>query len=344
MALLEDQWSGYFSAMPLKFVALAGAVLYYPLMLAFRWAMTAASETGSPLPAFCAFVAMGLAFSVPLIAITALIRMRDAERVTGTRSALYVIFAIPSLFSFTFSLTRFFGVYDFLGAIWISAWLAVAVLLHSRPEASPPRTRSMNIAPLRVVHGVTALILLLGFLIAHLANHSLAAWSVDLHGSVQQWLRLWYRSDWVEPVLLVLLFIMICPGIPMVLHYSRRRMDVFRVLQAATGVYISVFMCSHVFAVLNGRNQGIDTDWLFASGPETLLGSKGSQGRLIPHYFYGSLALVVHAACGIRVILLKHGSALRVGNRAFYGLVGLALVTTLVISAALMGFHIQSPR
>jgi succinate dehydrogenase/fumarate reductase cytochrome b subunit len=194
------------------------------------------------------------------------------------------------------------------------------------------------VSGLRIVHGVTALCLLCGFLIAHLINHDLAVWSVQLHGDVMTWLRLWYRSEWVEPALLGLMFVMICTGIPMVVHYARQRMDAFRVIQTATGVYVAVFLCSHVLAVLRGRSVGVETDWSFAAG---LLDGVGLRNRLIPHYFFAAFFLLLHVACGLRIVLLKHGVAKMVGNRALYALTVAAVLVTLLSTAALLGFHME---
>jgi succinate dehydrogenase/fumarate reductase cytochrome b subunit len=134
---------------------------------------------------------------------------------------------------------------------------------------------------------------------------------------------------------------MIGTGVPMVAHYSRRRMDAFRVAQLATGAYVGIFVCSHILATLTARSKGVETDWFFAAGPVSLL--DGSLlGRLIPHYFYGALCLSVHAACGLRVVLLQHGISKVVGDRVAYGLAAAGLLVTVVLSAALMGFHLAA--
>jgi succinate dehydrogenase/fumarate reductase cytochrome b subunit len=285
---------------------------------------------------------MLLAASVPALAMRALLHLRHDDRPVLARGFLYLMFAIPSLFTLTYSLTRMAGVDRHLSAIWILGWIAIGVLLYFSEGRNKPPPHAAGVTWLRVVHGAIALCLLCGFLLAHLINHDLAAWSITLHGTAMKWLRLWYRSEWVEPVLLGLLFVMICTGVPMVVHHSRRRMDAFRVVQMATGVYIGVFLCSHVLAVLNGRRAGVETDWAFAAGPTSLLDGIGLRGRLIPHYFMAALVLVLHVACGLRVILLQHGVARVVGNRVLYGLASLALVVTVLSMAALLGFHAKA--
>jgi hypothetical protein len=144
-------------------------------------------------------------------------------------------------------------------------------------------------------------------------------------------------------MLLTLLLIMIATGVPLVLRHSRQRLDAFRVVQLATGAYVAAFICSHVIAVLNGRRLGIETDWFFAAGPASLLDGTSLLGRLIPHYLFGTLSLIVHVACGLRIVLLQHGVPALVSNRALYGIASAGTAITVVIMAALLGVHIKAP-
>jgi hypothetical protein len=320
---------------------LLGAVVYPGLMVAGEWALTGYERSDSGLFATCFLLAMLLALSVPALALRALLLVRDAERSVQERGVLYLAFSIPSLFSLTYTITRIAGVHEHVGAIWGSAWVALGVMLYLRQGRKTPISSETDVRWLRVIHGTTALFVLCGFLIAHLINHDLAVWSVELHRDAMNWLRLWYRSDWIEPVLLGLLVVMIGTGVPMVMHYARRRMDAFRVIQTATGVYIAVFLFSHVLATLRARSLGVETDWSFAAGPVSLLEPGGLLDRLIPHYFLGAISLMLHVACGLRVVLLQHGVAKIAGNRVLYALGGVAVLVTALIMAALLGFHVR---
>jgi hypothetical protein len=329
------------SGMRLWVPPVIGAILYPALISFFRWAVRGYRESESLLEAALALLLMLLSMSVPLVAAMALIRMRHHDGPALPRLVLYLVFAVPSLFSLTWSLSGTAGVREYLTVIWPVLWIAASVALYlGEGRARPVRGRSgTGVARLRMTHGAAALVLLLAFLIAHVVNHDFALWSESLHGDVMNWLRQWYRSEWVEPVILALLLVMILTGIPMVVHHSRWRMDAFRVVQAASGVYVGVFLCSHVRAVLTARQLGIETDWTFASGPDSLLDGMGMSGRLIPHYFLGTLCLIVHVACGLRVVLLQHGIARAAGNRVLYGLSAVAIVVTAASCAALLGFH-----
>lgn len=335
---------------------LIGAIAYPGLIVSGDWALrryresAAGSEIGGEmLIAVLAFVVIVLATSVPLVALRSLLRTRDDASLVRARVVSYVVFSTPSLFSLTYSLSRLVGISQYISALWIVAWFAVGTLLYFTEHLyfkeragtsvalsrSPPRR-------LRIVHGATALCVLLGFIAAHIINHDLALWSVQLHHDVMNTLRVWYRSMWVEPILLTLLLVMIATGIPMVAHYARQRMDALRVIQTATGVYVAVFLCSHIFATLNARRLGIETDWFFASGPEgSLLQGGGLLDRLIPHYIFATLALILHAALGLRIVLLQHGFSRRVANNSLYTLSTLAILLTAITTTALLGFHLH---
>jgi succinate dehydrogenase/fumarate reductase cytochrome b subunit len=311
-------------------------------MFSFAWAVRSAHQSGKVSFGVYALAVMLTAASVPVLAGRALFLMRNDAQAYRSRTMLYVMFTTSSLFSLAFTLSRLAGLgYGALSAIWISVWLAAGALLYFRKDAAVQQLPSPNLKGLRVTHGVTALCLLFGFVIAHLINHDLAAWSVELHATVLKALRLWYRSAWVQPILLGLFVIMICTGVPMVAQYSRRVMDFFRVIQIATGIYVGVFLCSHVLATLAARNRGVETDWFFAAGPASLL--DGSLlGRLIPHYFFAAFFFCVHIACGLRIVLLQHGAPKIASNRVAYGVAGAGLVITVVLFSALLGFHIKS--
>lgn len=323
----------------------SGALVYPGFIYAFRWALDGYEASGGVLWAAGALLIMLVAMLVPVLAIRSLMitrheQARPDQRVALVRGVLCLAFAVPSFFSLMFSLARLADVYESLVAIWVVVWLALGALLYLRGgQRTVAFKEAGSIARLRVIHGVTALLLLCGFLIAHLINHDLAAWSISLQSAAMTWLRQWYRSDWVEPVLLAMVLVMICTGIPMVAHHARWRLDGFRVVQLATGVYLGVFLCSHVFATLNARRLGIETDWTFAAGPISLLEQSGMTVRLIPHYFYSTLAAIVHVGCGLRVVLLQHGGTKLLGNRAFVAMASIAAVITALSTAALLGFH-----
>jgi hypothetical protein len=323
----------------------AVVIIYPGVLLAFDGALNNYHGSGSTFMAVCAMLAMLLATSIPLLVARALLIMREDTGAVLARSMLLLMFTTASLFSLTLRLIRMAGVTERQNAlvIWVVAWLAVGLMLFLRKKRSVSPGQERSIKWLRIVHGMTALCLLGGFLIAHVANHHLAAWSVELHDAGLKWLRLWYRSEWVEPALVTLLMVMLGTGVPMVLHYARQRMDAFRVVQAATGVYVGVFILSHGSAVSFARSAGVETDWFFAAGPDSLLDGSPLLARLIPHYMFGTFFLIVHVACGLRIVLLQHGVTRAFADKTLYGLASIGGLATVVITAALLGLHANPP-
>jgi succinate dehydrogenase/fumarate reductase cytochrome b subunit len=319
---------------------LLGVVAYPTVLTHFAAAIYSYRETGAPALAVSAALLMLVAGSIPVISGRALILISqdDSPRAVLTRSLLYLAFSVSPLYVLSILLAAKAGVVQHHGVVWTASWTVLGLVLCTRESSSASPTSAAGLAWLRIMHGATAVCLLLGFLVAHVINHDLAIWNVRLHGTAMEWLRLWYRSDWVEPVLFALFAAMIATGAPLVVRHSRRSTDAFRMIQLATGVYIALFLCAHVLAVLSARNAGKETDWIFATGPNGLLDGRG---MLIPYYVFAVLFLALHVGCGLRVVLLKHGVTEARANQAVYAVAAVGCLATTVIAIAALGFSIE---
>jgi succinate dehydrogenase/fumarate reductase cytochrome b subunit len=321
---------------------LAGVVVYPMAIASFSRAITAYREIGELSIAAAAAVLMLLvAASVPAAAARALILIHpdDLTNLVLTRSLLYLMFAVSPLHVLSVLLAAKTGMVQHHGAIWVSTWAMTGLVLYLGKKRNTSTAPGSAIVWLRIIHGTASLCLLLGFLVAHLINHELAIWSVKLHGSAMESLRLWYRADYVEPALFMLLLVMIATGAPLAANHSRGRTDAFRIVQMATGVYVAVFLCAHILAVLGARSVGVETDWFFATGPDGLLDGRG---MLIPYYIFAVFFVTLHIGCGLRLVLLKHGVADVTANKTFYVVAAAGLVVTASIAIAALGFHIHA--
>lgn len=324
--------------MPVWLIPLTAA-LFYPFFIDhFARAIASFRESGNFLFVGWAALLMCLAMAVPFLAIRALIRDIPTKNSTLVKSILYLIFSISPLYTLTVSLAWNSGIGPSHGAIWACSWIIFAVFLHFTKEKDQLAPSEADITWLRVLHGGSALILLAGFLILHIVNHATALWSVDLHIFVMEELRLWYRLDWIESALFALLLIMILTGAPMVLHYARKKVDAYRTAQISTGIYMALFLCAHLLAVLGARGAGKETDWFFATGPEGLL---NGASMLIPYYTYSVFFFIIHVACGLRIVLLKHNVAEVIANKTVHFIVGVAVLITAAIATASLGLHFQ---
>jgi len=315
-----------------------GAVCYPLFMVLFPVAMAGYRETGSMMLAGAAAILMLSAGSVSLLAGTALMRGAHREDIRPIRIMLCLILAVPPLYVLSILLAWASGFGPYHKVLWVAAWIGMGTAVYFRSKSRAPVSTGTGAGRLRVLHGGAALVLLCGFVVAHLFNHGLAIWNVPLHGLVMKVLRHWYRTPWVELLLLVLLLVMVVTGLPMVRYHAGRKLDTFRAVQIGTGIYIGVFLYSHLTAVLGARLSGTETDWNFAAGRAGLL---HSDGMLIPYYVLAVFFLILHCACGLRIVLLKHGTAQAAADGAVHFTVAAGLVVTILIAAALLGFHIQ---
>lgn len=320
---------------------LVGVAVYPTVIANFTKAITGYHQSGDiGLATAAAVLMLIVAALVPTVSARALIRTRpdDVANVVLTRSLLCLMFAIAPLYVLSILLAAKTGTVQHHGAIWTSSCAVMGLVLCFGKSRNTSTASGPAVVWLRIVHGTAALCLLLGFLVAHLIHHDLAIWSVKLHGSAMEFMRLWYRSEYVEPVLFLLLLVMMITGLPLVANHSRRSADTFRIVQLATGVYIGVFLCAHLVAVLGARSAGVETDWFFATGRNGLLDGRG---MLIPYYIFAVFFLVLHVGCGLRLVLLKHGVEEVTANKTFYGVAAAGLIATTLVAIAALGFHIQ---
>lgn len=322
-----------------------GAMVYPTLLRLFFLSVQASQTSGTValkgVLAACAIALMGLAVGVPALALRALIGMRSDAGSALVRRVLHAVVATPPLYILSSQIVWLLKIDQWLDTIWLVGWGLIALTLGRTSDSrSEPRASATNyIASLRVVHGISALLLLVGFLAMHLANHLVALWTVPANQAVMKVLRIWYRGEWVEPMILALCVTMVVTGIPLVAHYTRTGSDRFRTLQTAAGAYFVAFLTPHIYAVLGSRSAHVETDWIFAQGgPGGLLASRACD--LIPYYLLSVFFLVMHASLGLRVVLLNHGVKDTVAAGAFNALTASGGVAALLIVAALLGLQV----
>lgn len=182
----------------------------------------------------------------------------------------------------------------------------------------------------------TTVIALLIFIVAHLANHPFVLDSLAAHKAVQDALRVIYRNSIVEPLLIATLAVQALSGVALAWR-GRHRQGFLNHAQAASGLFIAAFLCSHVMATLvSGRALGlVDTDFTFAAGGRAgLLYSPGA-AMLIPYYFLAPIAFFTHVGGALRRGLLRRRSPN--ANRVNAGIFALGVAFSIVILVALCG-------
>jgi hypothetical protein len=220
-----------------------------------------AAHGGGPLAVLAIVVAIG----IPLSGLAIVSRSAPAA------FAGYLTIVIPPLITATGGLVHVAA----HGGYWVA-------LAFSVPAVVFGGGLTLSLSPGRVLlklHRTTAILLLI-FVLAHLANHPFALDSLAAHKAVQDTLRVAYRNSIVEPLLIAALVGQALSGVALA-RRGRHRQGFLNHAQAASGLFITVFLCSHLMATLvNGRALAhTETDFLFAAGGRAgLLHSPGLEG------------------------------------------------------------------
>jgi hypothetical protein len=290
-----------------------------------------------------------LSYGVPVVAF--IIAHQTGRRASLSpspvpRMTAHLAVASPPLFTLIGVVFYIAGVPNGDYVLWAIMWIPAVILtgIHSqmsgavRPEAYPALSPA-----LRVAHGISAVVILLIFLVPHITNHLTAIWNVDVHKMVMQALRHVYRTDIVQAILVTLFIFQIVTGL--ILWRARMHVvaDLFATLQTTAGMYLAIYIVSHMIAVfVLGRTvMKVDTDFLFASGAPTGLVHDAWNVRLIPHYSLAVWALFIHLACGLRSVLLSHGLSIATANPLAWSIIviGGAIATAIILS--MCGLHVS---
>lgn len=325
------------------------ANIAYPFALELFFGALEPAATGSVAAIVGAALALTTALATPAFGFAAIVRLGARAAASGAalraRRLAHFSVAAPPLYTATGVILFTLDLPGWDSFIWSGAWLvALAVLLTWRAPAEAPGRAVVGTPPtwLRWGHGLAAAIILFGYVNLHLGNHLVALAGADAHAQVQDALRLWYRAPPVESVLVVLLLWLICSGIALARHRTLSFTDGWGALQTASGAYLGAFLFSHMTAalVMARAKFGIDTTWDWAAGaPAGLLGDAWNV-RLIPHYLLAVAAVAAHAACGLRLVLLAHGTRRMMVDAAARTIVGTGALLAVALVAALLGLRL----
>ena len=312
------------------------AALVYPLALVVlnqsaRQFLQATNATAGLLAGISIGLAIALVYGVPILSFAAILQSGGQVR---TRRLAHLAFAAPPLFTVLGVVFFLLGVPGGDYAIWTVAWLgALAYAAFASPAETVPAPAA---AWIRTAHGIGGATILAMFLAWHLANHILAIWSLDIHKTVMDLLRLWYRSGPVQLVLLALFICQLVSGLRLLWAKLPRTGDVYSSIQTATAGYLAVYIPSHLIAVfILGRwFLGVDTTFEWASGAPSGLLLDSWNVRLIPHYSLAVLFVICHLAMGLRTVLLGHGVHGIFADRATWMIVAMGVAASFAVTLA----------
>jgi succinate dehydrogenase hydrophobic anchor subunit len=338
----------------LQSVLPSALALAYPgaVWLLFHSAAWARAATGLHLAAAWLGVAAALALSSLPSAAAFLSLRRKSVTPDAPRAIDLLAFGAPALYTLLRVLLA--GAQAQLDDIlvWGPAWgiLGAVAAFGTRPRAAAAPRPLTRTSRLQVAHGAIAAVVLAAFLLLHLGNQLLGLFGVPVHDAAMKALRHWYRSAWVEPLLLALFGLLVASGAGLL---GRQRgsdgpgagevAGPWRTLQLATGAGLVPFLLAHVTVVLGARALShANTDWTFATGgPEGLLGSFAN-ARLIPYYWFAVFAVVAHLGTGLRTVLLGHDRPRAMVDRLALGVTGSGALLATGIVAAMCGLRLSS--
>ncbi|MCC7463771.1 MAG: hypothetical protein IT480_15085 [Gammaproteobacteria bacterium] len=279
--------------------------LSYPfVLLAYRAAIDGALRAADGGAGWWIAALAGLvaAYGVPLLALVLALRLAAAAAAPAPRRVALLAVAAPPLLNL---LGPFHGPLPELG-VWGVFWAVLAGVAFAGARGAAPAVfrPAAGASVARRVH-ITAIIGIgiAIFLLFHVVNQLSGLAGAGTYDRVMKLGRVIYRSAWIEPILLTLIFLQLLSGLYLLWRDSVGTQDRLRTLQIATGGYLIFFLLSHLNATLLFGRQVLhgDTGFAFATGgPDGLLRAE----RLIPYYGLAVFFALLHVALGLRRALL----------------------------------------
>lgn len=333
---------------PAWFAAPALAALYPYVLIAYHTASAAIVDGAG----WEAWVAAGtlLIFAnlMPFLMLALAIHMgREARpsvaHLLARRVALVAV-AVPPIFTLAGVLGLMIGHRTWDMPFMLLLWAALSLAIALAPRtAAPARPAVAGNGRWRAAHGGVAALVVL-YLCFHLSNHMVGWIGPEAHAAVMKVLRVVYRSPIVEPLLVGAFGFLILSGALMAWRLTGRQTDAIRTFQIAGGVFLLFAVISHLNAVLYLARVvlHIESDWGFGVDAPTGLLKDGWNIRLLPYYLLAVFFAIAHAFCGLRIVMLAHGSARRTAGRVLAGGVVFAALVAILIMMAMCGLRIYA--
>lgn len=320
------------------------AAIAYPLLLQAISGLIRLFHVVStpPNPTAIAILVLTILTSALAVMAVAFVRAEKLGRLGASppgRLLAHLAFTTPTLLVAVGNVVGLFHARGAVAVAWPLLWLAlmlVALLAQELPQSAPiPSGRRLAVG-----HGISAMAILVIFILPHLGNHLAGIISGADHIEVMKLLRLDYRNTIVEPLLLTLIAFQLMSGFVLLRRRLSRRSDFFGTLQTLTGFYVGIYLLGHSTAVFAARGAGTHTDWNWLTSDDRGLLYYLSSFSLVGHYWVGPIAFITHIACGLRFVAIEHGVSEYAATRLAWGLIASAFVLSSVILAGLLGVHI----
>ncbi|GAA3769471.1 hypothetical protein [Flavobacterium ginsengiterrae] len=107
----------------------------------------------------------------------------------------------------------------------------------------------MSTTKIHYISGITITI----FIVLHLFNHICSLFGEDLHISVMESLRIFYRNIFIETIVISAVFIQIISGLTLFKKKRKGVISGFEKIHIWSGLYLALFLIIHLSAILSGR-------------------------------------------------------------------------------------------
>jgi hypothetical protein len=341
-----DRYAGSFGAPKIRarrlglirFLPAVAAGVYPLLLRAFHLLVGPPASHVTP-PQFMGAAALLVAMvSVPALG---MIWAAMPAQAVGTRRLAYVSVTAPTLFVFLGVVQSMAGSPLPDELVWCLLWLGAAVWAEAAARADRAAAPLPDLGRWRVAHGITGAIILV-YVFFHVANHFFGLMGPEIHAAVMNLGRKVYRAPFIEPVLVLALLFQIGSGLYLAWRWSTVPADFHRLVQVASGFYLSVFVLGHMNSVFIYARSflGIPTDWAFAIGAPAGLIHDPWNIRLLPHYMLGVFFVLTHLVSGLRAVLVAHGVSRTAADRLWTVGATASAVIAIAIIAGMCGIRL----
>lgn len=273
-----------------------GALAYAFLLAGLAWLVRAFHVTAPPGPGATFLVVLAILAAASAVMALAFGRALALGRQEGGslpgRLVAHLAFAAPSLLVGFGNVAGLFHAHGAVLVAWPLFWLALMAVAFLADEM-PSRVLAAGAGKrLAVAHGVSALLILVLFILPHLGNHLAGILSAADHIGVMKVARLLYRSAFVEPLLLTLIAFQLMSGAVLVRRRLMAASDLFGTLQTVTGVYAGIYLLAHMTAAFAARGAAIDTNWNWLTYDDRGLLSHLDSFTLVAYYWLRPIAIM----------------------------------------------------
>ena len=184
---------------------------------------------------------------------------------------------------------------------------------------------------LRTLHRVTAYFVLI-FVLLHISNHLMGLFGFETYNDVQSTLRVIYRNQFVEPILIFSVILQLVVGLILLIKSLKqsRPKSVWSWLQVISAILILLTVSEHLIALYFARIVSeLNTNFYW---PLSVMDGAPFTYYFIPYYFLMVSSLFVHAAAGLHFIGVDRNYSSIVDRLAVaLIIVGLLIAITIVL-------------